>query len=535
MKNLIKKIFTPTNTIIIAVLFTMIIFGTKYITNKDENKFDYTVSKGTIIQSVQFTGTVKGANEVEIGFKRNGKVEKILKEQGEHIKRGTPIAILNQDTLKTELAQAKASVIVAESDINAAKAAIKKADAALNSTDAQNRVTETSLESARINLEKVKSEQNTLVKNAYQALLNNDLQAYPVDLIRNYEAPVITGTYESAEEGTYILSFYHSNSRTGFSLNYSGLENGTISFDDFETSEPLGAHGLYIHLPESGNTENYATTKWTVPVPNTRSSTYYTVQNSYKQAKETAEKAIANAQATYDALLAQENNKNAVPLSSAKLEQAIASKGEAAAKLEQAYGKLLQAETKVAQIETEIEDGVLRAPFDGVIAKLDLSYGDQIMTSEYPVTIIGDNMLELDVYIPEIDVIKVKVGDKAKVSIDALPESTFFDGTLSQIDSAASEIDGVQAYKGTVTISTEDSRIRSGMSAHATIEALKKENVLIVPSQYITKTKDGSLNVILEGDVIRNVQIGVYGTNGFVEILNGIKEGEKIQLPNKRQ
>jgi HlyD family secretion protein len=245
---------------------------------------------------------------------------------------------------------------------------------------------------------------------------------------------------------------------------------------------------------------------------------------------------VATAQATYDTLAAKEHDTNTTSLTTAQRQSALAAKAEAEAKLEQAEGKLLQAKTKLSEIKVKVEDGILRAPFDGKIAKLDISYGDQVLTSETPVTVMGDNIMEMDVYIPELDVAKVKVKDTANITIDAFNDDTVLLGTISQIDSVSSEIDGVPAYKATIILTDSDKRIRSGMSAHATVETNKKENVLGIPAQYIMR-KNNETNVLLKignrKTKLQSVETGMRGTNNFVEVTNGLSENDVIVLPKK--
>ncbi len=536
MSQKIKSFFTPLKIIILLITVVAVFLFAMYTQKRADDIQTHTVSKMDIVQSVQFTGTIEGATQADLSFNRNGKVNKIYVSQGDFVKMGDKIAELDQASVYAELDQAKAAVVTAESDVLAAKAQVEKARAELLTVDAQNRGTDASLEAALINLNKVKEEQNSAIFSAYQKMLNNDLQAYPVNTIRSYEKPVISGTYSSTKEGVYNLHFYHSNSRTGFSLNYDGLESGTVSFEDFGIEKPLGTKGLFISLPESGSDMNYAATEWIVPIPNDRSSSYHTVKNTYDQTVETAKRLVAAAQATYDTLAAKEHDTNTTSLTTAQRQSALAAKAEAEAKLEQAQGKLLQAKTKLSEIKVKVEDGILRAPFDGKIAKLDISYGDQVLTSETPVTVMGDNIMEMDVYIPELDVAKVKVKDTANITIDAFNDDTVLLGTISQIDSVSSEIDGVPAYKATIILTDSDKRIRSGMSAHATVETNKKENVLGIPAQYIMR-KNNETNVLLKignrKTKLQSVETGMRGTNNFVEVTNGLSENDVIVLPKK--
>jgi HlyD family secretion protein len=104
--------------------------------------------------------------------------------------------------------------------------------------------------------------------------------------------------------------------------------------------------------------------------------------------------------------------------------------------------------------------------------------------------------MEVRVYINENDIVNVKVGDPAKVAIDAFPDRKF-EGKVKEIGSAArvtgmNTQDEVTNFLVKIRILDKDAPLRPGMSANAEVETKTVENVVAVPIQSVTvRSREG--------------------------------------------
>src|SRR5581483_4223448 len=104
--------------------------------------------------------------------------------------------------------------------------------------------------------------------------------------------------------------------------------------------------------------------------------------------------------------------------------------------------------------------------------------------------------MEVRVNINENDIVNVKVGDKAKISIDAYPDRKF-NGEVKEIGSAAKVTgqntqDEVTNFQVKIRILDKDAPLRPGMSANADVETRTVQNVVAVPIQSVTvRSRDG--------------------------------------------
>ena len=76
----------------------------------------------------------------------------------------------------------------------------------------------------------------------------------------------------------------------------------------------------------------------------------------------------------------------------------------------------------------------------------------------------------------------------------------------------------------------EDSRIKPGMTADITISTAQKENVIAIPQRAIIRQDGNKFVRVARGTAIEQVQVqtGLQSSDGTIEILSGIAEGDRV-------
>lgn len=93
--------------------------------------------------------------------------------------------------------------------------------------------------------------------------------------------------------------------------------------------------------------------------------------------------------------------------------------------VEQAQAAVAQAEAQLHFIETQLDKLEVRAPVNGVVTALDIRPGEVVQAAA-PVITVGDlSRLTIRVYVPEDQLGRVRLGDRARVTVDAFPRETF--------------------------------------------------------------------------------------------------------------
>jgi len=176
---------------------------------------------------------------------------------------------------------------------------------------------------------------------------------------------------------------------------------------------------------------------------------------------------------------------------------------------------------------------VLKAPANGIITEVNDKRGDILGTGvikeSFAKMISGDLMIEAQ--IPESDILKIKLGQKADFTLDALGSDEKFSGEVIEIFPAATVSGDVITYKVKFRIDNPNSRFKDGMTANLDVKTAVRDDVLKVPLRAI-KTEDDHkyVEILKNNNQTEKVEVttGLEGDEGMVEIRSGLKEGDKV-------
>jgi HlyD family secretion protein len=178
----------------------------------------------------------------------------------------------------------------------------------------------------------------------------------------------------------------------------------------------------------------------------------------------------------------------------------------AKANLENAKANITRAEGSLKQAKDQLEKTAIFAPIDGTVSSRSNELGERVAgTGQYggaEVMRVADlTNMEMRVNINENDIVNVKPGDKARVSIDAFPKRKFT-AAVREIAAAAKTSgqgtqDEVTNFLVKISILDKDAPLKPGMSASVEIETRTAENVVAVPLQSVTvRTRDTAARTI---------------------------------------
>ena len=259
-------------------------------------------------------------------------------------------------------------------------------------------------------------------------------------------------------------------------------------------------------------------------------SEIYTVVNSYQTISSqdqtvygTLRTALTTAQSSISLSL------SSFHLARSTYESSLSSVGPIATSLQQAT--VQSANAQVLAIQAQIENGIIRAPFDAQVTKMDAKVGEVASPNVPLVSLISQGNFEIDSYVSEADVAKIKSGNNASVVLDAYGNSNPFTATVVSVDPAETITNGIGSYKVVLQFTNQSDLIKSGMTANVDISTQSKTGVLAVPGEKILKQNDKTFVLVDDGKgnaVQKQVTLGITGSNGDVEILSGLNEGDKI-------
>jgi len=468
-KKKITEIIRNNKIKTISFAIIVLIIGSFFIFSRKTPIYQFiAVQSGSITESVSLTGNTTPTQSVSLNFGSSGIVSHTYSDLGKKVFKGQVLAEIDTSDLLAQLHNAQAGLTIAKQNAY----------------------------SSKNNVENVTDQQDTLVKNAYQNLLNSTIEAVPTDNTLNYTAPIISGNYILGKEGKINLRYYYSSG--GISFEASGLTNG-IGMNNSITAEPIGDSGLFI---KSSNSDVISAKNWVIEIPNKKAANYLTNYNAYQLALDNREKAIADAKASVS------GTNGASSVSDAQIQQA---------------------QSNVDSIIARIQNAKIIAPISGTITQFDAKVG-QLASPGIPlVSIMSDGGYEVDAGASETDIGKILVGNKVTMTLDAFPNETFT-GSVFYIAPSETNAGGVISYQVKILFDKIDPRLKSGLTSNIDIKTKSKDGVLILPQYAILQNDQGTFVETLENNKVKQnvVQLGISDQKGNVEIISGVTLNEQV-------
>jgi RND family efflux transporter MFP subunit len=200
---------------------------------------------------------------------------------------------------------------------------------------------------------------------------------------------------------------------------------------------------------------------------------------------------------------------------------------------------------QVADGDRQLGETQIKAPLGGVVAKRYVQQGELVTSSgsfnagTAIVRIDDRSRLMVKLAINEIDIARMEVGQRAAVTVDAVPEASFV-GKVTTIAPAQNAVggDAVVKYRVEVTLDEADPRLKSGMSAKVRVRTVDQKGVVKIPIQFLGTDDKGNF-VMLPAEKPKDpkskpkrkdIKIGVKSGTEVV-IVSGLAAGEKIVTP----
>ena len=224
--------------------------------------------------------------------------------------------------------------------------------------------------------------------------------------------------------------------------------------------------------------------------------------------------------------------------------------------IQTAQNNVTKKEDALSDAKEKLANCFIYAPFTGVVAEVNVKKGDSVSSATILTTLVTKQEIA-KITLNEVDVAKVKVGQKATLTFDALPEVTI-SGKVIEVDVLGQVSQGVVSYGVKITFDTDIETVKPGMSVTADIITDAKQDVLVLPNSAI-KSQGNSYYVELveaseemkqqllantSGVTLPNppksqpIEVGL-SNDLSTEIVSGLKEGDIVVTstisPNKVQ
>ena len=178
-----------------------------------------------------------------------------------------------------------------------------------------------------------------------------------------------------------------------------------------------------------------------------------------------------------------------------------------------------------------LDAAVLRSPVAGIVSTVNVEAGQTVNPNTLIVEVVDPSVVEVNGIVDEIDVLFVRVGATAQVTMDALP-SQVLAGIVSSVASAAQTQQGVVTYPIRIQVEVpEGVQLREGLTAVAKIVLRQDNNVLLVPNQTVYGTFQEPQVRVKGARGIEERAVVLGNSDDFwVAVLGGLAEGELVVM-----
>ncbi|MDD3923412.1 MAG: efflux RND transporter periplasmic adaptor subunit [Endomicrobiaceae bacterium] len=518
VKNFVLKNKWWTALIVIVLVSIFFIFFNKKPTVIES----IVVERHNVIEQVSATGNVKPFSDLDLSFEAGGQVSRIPVSVGDKVYKGQFLISLSNADLLATVEQAKAGLKIAEANLSALKN---------GSTPEQVAVNESQVEKAKNDLANAKIDFINSVRDAYTKA---------DDAVRNYTDIMFTNprtqnvklqfqTDDQQLENNLIEERISiENKLTTWSDSIKSLSDDSNFDSIFDTSKSnlnyiqtfLQNLAFAVNKLSPDNLVDQSTiTIWKSDVSTARLGVDTAVNN------------LSVSKSQYQSALSALNIANS--------QLVLVKTGATADEISAQESLVEQAQANVNYAQARLNKSIIVSPINGVVTKIDAKVGQNIQGGVPAVSVISYGEYNVEAYIPEADISKIKIGDVATTTLDAYGSETFFETSVLNIDPGETVIESVPTYKITLKFaSSSDTRIKSGMTSNLDILTAQKNNVLAVPSRSVfTIDSQRYVKLIDANDPTKTIdtkiEVGLRGEDGYVEIISGLKEGDKIMAsPN---
>lgn len=396
---------------------------------------------------LKVTGTME-ATQVEIGPKTTARIREIRVDEGRRVRRGELLVRLDDDEVRAEVARLEAAVLVAQAQLadlvaGARKEEIAEARAAVARAEAQL-------------ADLVAGARREEIQAARQAVAQAEAR------LRDLEAGARAEEIEQARSTVASAEATRTWAEKDYRRFQSLFDQGLVAAQERDRA--------WQAYEVARAQEHAARQQLELLRAGPRPEQVEAARAEVRQARERLR------------LLEAGPRPNQVEAAQAEVRAArqrlaLLEAGPRPGQVETARAQVAQAEAALAQAQARLADTRLLAPIDGVVLRKNLEPGATPTPGTPVLTLVDPQTLWLRAYVSEVDLGRVRIGQRARITVDAFPAEAF-EGRVAEIASEAEFTPrNVQTQKERValvfrvkiTVGNPDGRLKPGMPADGVI------------------------------------------------------------------
>ena len=497
MKNLI---------ITVAVVLVLVVAIGWVVLGRSKNGADPALAKkvevverGDFQMSIRATGNLEPLIDVEVKSNVEGEIVKLYVQNGDYVEQGDDLIDLDPELYQEEKKQA-------EADVRAAKAQVKQAE--LNILLKQERLesqlaqAEADLKMAQASLDTTQAATITQINQAETDILTakNSLDQDNIALeqarIALDQAKITLSEQETSLNSAKIAL---DNAKSELDRNTELYEKKLVSKKALEDAQAqhINAKVQYENAQKRVESQNQTilSQQRTIKVRETSIESRKLTLENQKDNLEDLKQMRKNSEE--ESRLRVENSRTRLNELTLNLEneKSLTEQSRVSADANQ-----LRRESTLKNQNERLEWTKIKAPMSGIITLLELEVGEIVTSgrsafSQSPplMTIVDPSKMVVKTFINEVDMERLKDGQKAVIKVDAYQTKTY-EGQVYEISPSGQQQDNIISFEVMIEVLGSPEELRPGMSTDVDIITYEEKNVLMVPIDAIISEKGVTVN-----------------------------------------
>ncbi len=508
------------------------------------------VERGNLVVSLSASGQVAAENQIEIKSKEPGEVTFVAAKANQEVKKGALLFQIDPTVARKNLQSAQIGLETTQLELDDLLAGADELDVlkAQNSLTQQEQNIQKTKDSIEKSYEDIFNEVSDVFLNLPSLMTNFRDTLYSEEISKKEKLTTsenITTLYNSLLYSDYVSKDYlealalktensYALSKAKYDLAFANYKSTSRTSSKQEKEDLLALNIEAVRLVSDGLKDTANLFDYWVDQRTAKGLSIFSTVSTYQSSLKTD---ISQVNGFLSSLLSAQNSlqndKDQLINQESSLEESKISferLKEGATDLEIRTKKLALAQKQddLLTAQEALNNTSIRAPYAGVILQVNTSLGDEAGSGIMALLSTKEKIISIS--LNEIDIVKVKEGQKATILFDAIDGLTYA-GEVVEVSGAGAISGGVVSYEVKVALLNQDEKIKEGMSALVSIITDFKQDVLLVPNSAL-KTQGEMQYVEIPGTAggsptIKQVETGI-SNETKTEIISGLSDGDTI-------
>ncbi len=210
-------------------------------------------------------------------------------------------------------------------------------------------------------------------------------------------------------------------------------------------------------------------------------------------------------------------------------------------RLRSLHAKGFVSDLELEKARTAVKNASVVAPIAGVVTDRAVDVGESVSPGYSVMTVVDTDNPWSEIQIDEVDIAKVKIGQKVKLTTDAFQDKEVYgeiiwlnkEAELKKVGGRVRPDEEDLVFRAKVKFQDDEKMLKPGMSVYAEVIVGEKKNVLTVSRNAVTLRSGKKVVFVLKGRRVKEIEVKI-GAKDIekVEVNSGLAKGEKVAVSN---